>query len=74
MSLFEQKYSGEEGRVIAVCRRPDSFIFVKSKAVVYQKLYSSVSRGPCKLDIYCVLFHLPELDTDLDCGFFRLPD
>jgi hypothetical protein len=70
MSLFEQKYSGEEGRVIAVCRRPGSFIFVKSKAVVY----SSVSRGQCKPDIYCGLFHLPELDTDFDCGFFRLPD
>jgi hypothetical protein len=27
-------------------------------------------RGPCKPDLYCWLFHLPDLDTDLDCGFF----
>jgi hypothetical protein len=27
-----------------------------------------ICRGPCKPDLYCGLFHLPDLDTDLDCG------
>jgi hypothetical protein len=30
---------------------------------------SSISRGLCKTDFYCGLFHLPDLDTDLDCGY-----
>jgi hypothetical protein len=44
---------------------------------------SGISRGRCKLDFYCGLFHLPDLDTyfrmqitgrtDLDCRLFRLP-
>jgi hypothetical protein len=25
--------------------------------------------GPCKPDFYSRLFHLPDLDTDLDCGY-----
>jgi hypothetical protein len=48
---------------------------------------SGICRGPCKPDFYCGLFHLPDLDTDLDCGYsvyltrhidfdcgFRFPD
>ena len=49
---------------------------------------SGICRGPCKLDFYCGLFHLSDLDTDLDCrysvyltghtdfdcGLFRFPD
>ena len=30
---------------------------------------SGICRGPCKPDFYCGLFHLPDLDTDLDCGY-----
>jgi hypothetical protein len=30
---------------------------------------SIICRGPCKPDFYCGLFHLPDLDTDLDCGY-----
>ena len=49
---------------------------------------SGICRGPSKLDFYCGLFHLSDLDTDLDCrysvyltghtdfdcGLFRFPD
>jgi hypothetical protein len=35
---------------------------------------SGVSRGLCKLDLYYGLFHIIDLDTDCDCGFFRLPN
>jgi hypothetical protein len=49
---------------------------------------SGICRGKCKPDFYCGLFHLSDLDTDLncrysvyltghtdfDCGLFRLPD
>ena len=47
-------------------------------------LYTSgICRGSCKPDFYCGLFHLHDLDTDLDCGYsiyliltglFRFPD
>jgi hypothetical protein len=30
---------------------------------------SGICRGPCNPDFYCGLFHLPDLDTDLDCGY-----
>jgi hypothetical protein len=30
---------------------------------------SGICRGPCKADFCCGLFHLPDLDTDLDCGY-----
>ena len=30
---------------------------------------SGICRGPCKLDFYCKLFHLSDLDTDLDCRY-----
>jgi hypothetical protein len=35
---------------------------------------SGVSRGPCNPDIYYGLFHVPDLGTEFDCGFFRLHD
>jgi hypothetical protein len=31
---------------------------------------SGISSGPCKPDFQCGLFHVPNLDTDFDCGFF----
>jgi hypothetical protein len=30
---------------------------------------SGICSGPCKTDFYCELFHLPDLDTELDCGY-----
>jgi hypothetical protein len=35
---------------------------------------SGVSRGLCKPDLCCGLSYLPALNTDFDCGFFRLPN
>jgi hypothetical protein len=32
------------------------------------------TRGPCKPGFYCRLFHLPGLEADFDCRFFRQPD
>jgi hypothetical protein len=29
--------------------------------------------GPCKPDFYSALFHLPDVDTYLDCGYYSLP-
>jgi hypothetical protein len=34
---------------------------------------SGVSRGLWKSNFYCGLFHVPDLGTDFDCGFFCLP-
>jgi hypothetical protein len=30
---------------------------------------SGFSKDPSKFEVYCGLVHLPDLDTDLDCGF-----
>jgi hypothetical protein len=31
-------------------------------------------RSPCKPAFHCGLFHVPDLCTEFDCGFFRLPN
>jgi hypothetical protein len=50
------------------CREVKSYS-INRPFTLNQSLSFIVSRGPCKPDFHCGLFHLPDLCTDFDSGF-----